>query len=412
MKIAIPKNIRLGLKLATDIIPKLPARGDTFLQVAVKLLGIIDSSQNIMNPVTKGNPLDTIIERFDLEETKNEQFVSLFFDTNLYEQFDVHRFSLTDYLDVIDASHKSYGRLFFIEYTYSTSGPEASFYHSKSMDFPEILKGLWETYEGRLHVTIGPGEYGVGTKSEFASINDWPNPLYGTMQAQMDHLVARHRRFVLDKVPRSYMFYGAPGTGKSSFAIQFAEKLGERTLKMDAGSFAHAHVKDVTFLLNNLRPEFLLIDDVDKADVSKALPTLLEILQRFKSDHRSTSVLMTANTVSKFDAGLLRPERIDTWIEFPLPEAEERREILSRYAEKFEAHVTPEQMRELVEITDKLSQDYLREVAQLLRYDEVEHVVKTIALMQKLLQQAEQKSDEKGPKTDEPAHKNGPATPS
>jgi hypothetical protein len=383
--ITIPKTVRLALKLASDIIPKLPAKDDTLLQVSVKMLGVIDSAQGILFPTTRGNILDTIIDRYDLEEAKNEQFVSLFFDTDLYEQFKVHRFSLTDYMDVIDASHETYGRLFFIEYTYSSGGPESTFYHSKGMEFSEILDGLWESHEGRLHVSVGVGEHGSGTKSEFTEFTEWPNPLFGSMQDLMAKHVARHQRLMADKIPRSYMFYGPPGTGKSSFAIQFASRLGSRTLKMDAQSFTHVTLKDVAFLLTNLKPDFLVLDDVDKADVSKGLPTILEILQRFKSDH-ALSVLLTANTITQFDLGFLRPGRIDTWVEFPLPEENERRDVIRCYVEQFKAHhVTAEQIAHLAKITSNLSQDYLREVAQLLCYDEIEEVTKTISTMQKLL---------------------------
>lgn len=385
--VKIPKNIGLALKLASDIIPKLPDRGDTILQLAVKALAIVDSVQNIMFPASKGGALDGLIAAYNLVEMKNEQFVSLFFDTNLYEEFNIHRFSLDETIEVIDASHPTYGRLFFIEYAYSEEGPEPFFYHEKGVDFSEILKGLWDAHEGRLHVTIGLGKYGMGTKSEFGSFPAWANPLYGSMQARMDMLVARHRRYVTDKVPRVYMFYGPPGTGKSSFSIHFAEKLGDRILKMDAKSFEHAHVRDVEFLLDNLKPDFLIVDDVDKADVNKGLPTLLEILQRFK-DQTTTSVLMTANTVNQFDKGFLRPNRIDTWVEFQLPDEAERLDILARYTEQFKTHASTEHLRALAAATVELSQDYIREVALQLRYDEYEDVVRNIALSRKLLKEA------------------------
>jgi hypothetical protein len=380
-------KLRLGLKLATDIAPKLPTKDDMWWTRLMKGLAVMDSVQTVLFPATKGSDLRTLVQQYDLVEVKNEQFVSLFFHTNLYEQFTVNRFGLNDYTDVIDASHDAHGRLFFIEYPYTQSGPEPSFYHTKGMDFAEVLHGLWATYNGRLHVTITRDTY-RGTTSEFATFDEWPNPLYGTMQGQMDRLVARHRRFQVDGITRSYMFYGDPGTGKSSFAQQFAEKLGSKMLKLDATSFAHVHVKDVAFLLENLKPDFLLVDDVDKADVTQGLPTILEILQRFKSDFSTTSVILTANTVSKFDTGFLRPGRVDTWIEFPTPEEDERREILTRYLAAHKTVLTPEQLSKLVSITAGLSQDYLREVALLPHYEDVDEVTKTVFLMQKLKEKA------------------------
>jgi hypothetical protein len=398
----IPKSVKLTLKLASDIVPKLPARGDTLLQVAVKALSIVDSIEGIYAPA-KRNALEQLIERLGLEETRNEQFVSLFFGTNLYEQFTIRRFSLTEYMDVIQASHKNMGSLFFVEYTYSNNGPEESFYHTKGIDFSEILKGLWDGYEGRLHVTIGPGQWGSGTKSEFATFSEIPNPMFGDTQADFDHLVGRHRRFAMDKVPRSYMFYGDAGTGKSSFVIAFAEKLGHRTLKLDASSLGHVHVRDITFLLTHLAPDFLMIDDVDKADPGKGLPTLLDILQRFKTDHPHVSVLMTANKTDGFDPGMLRPGRIDTWVKFGLPNTDQRRVLFTRYLDEHKVTLDPLKLEAFIEMTDGLSQDYVRGIALELKYDEVEHVSKTIAHMIELLKKAEKAEKARNEKATAPS---------
>ena len=397
----IPKGVRLALKLASDIVPKLPGRGDTLLQVVVKGLSIADSIESIYAPA-KQNALEALIERYGLEETRNEQFVSIFFDTNLYEQFQIKRFTLSEYMEIIQASHDSFGSIFFVEYTYS-NGPEDSFYHTKGIDFPEILKGLWDSYEGRLHVTIGKGQYGCGTESEFATFSEIPNPMFGEMQGTLDRLIARHRRFRTDKVPRSYMFYGKPGTGKSSFVMAFCEKLGNRTLKMDAQSFAHLHVRDVSFLLRNLQPDFLMIDDVDKADTSKALPTLLDVLQRFKTEHPDVSVLMTANKTDDFDTGLLRPGRIDTWVPFEMPDESERRTILSHYLIENKVTLDEAAVTKCVEMTDGLSQDYIREVALALKYEETEHVLTTILFMVELLKKSEKAKESKASAPSAPA---------
>jgi len=386
---SVPRRVKLALKFASNIVPKLPARGDTLLQVLVKSLSIVDSIEDVLAPA-KQNALEQLIAKLGLAETRNEQFVSLFFDTNLYEQFKIHRFSLSDYMDVIQAEHESFGALYFAEYTYSNSGaPEPNFYHTKEIDFAEILKGLWDGYEGRLHVTIGPGKWGSGTKSEFTTFSEIPNPMFGETQEMFDELVARHRRFRTDNVPRCYMFYGDAGTGKSSFAMSFAEKLGGRTLKLDASSLSHVHVRDISFLLTNLAPDFFMIDDVDKADPGKGLSTLLDILQRFKTDHPTCSLIMTSNQTENFDTGMHRPGRIDTWREFKRPGAEQRRILLTRYLDEFKVTVEPKHLEEFVTLSEGLSQDYLRDIALVLRYDDIEHVTKNIKHSIALLKKAE-----------------------
>jgi hypothetical protein len=383
----IPKRAKLALRLATEIVGKLPQRGDGVVQTVVKLLAIADSTEKILSP-GKDNALEMMKAKYDLSETQNEQFVSLFFDTKLHEQFEVHRYALTDNLDIIDATHKVYGRLFFTEWSYG-EGPEDTFYHSKSFDFVNVLQSLWDAYDGRLHVTVTSGRYGSGTISQFATFNMPENPLYGPMNDKMDKLIARHRRWQTSGIPRSYMFYGLPGTGKTSFAMAFADRLGNRMLKVDAVSLGYASVRDISFMLENLQPDFFLVDDVDKASVDGAIPTLLDVLQRFKTDHPKTSVLLTANGTDAFDRGMLRPKRIDTWREFPLPTADERRVLFVKYIEDLKVSVEPERIEQLVAITEKLSHDYIHEIAMELKHDSPEDVLESVAIMRKLLESNE-----------------------
>lgn len=397
----LPKRVKLALRLASEVVPKLPAKGDTVLQIGLKLLAMADTVQQVLNP-GRQNALENLVETYDLVETTNEQFVSLFFETNLHKEFVMHRYALEDYLDVIEARSEKYGRLFFTEYAGATRQPEETFFHSKDFNFTEVLQGIWDAYEGRLHVTISYGKYTNKTASQFATFHAPPNPLYGTMGQQMERLVTRHRRWLLDGIPRSYMFYGAPGTGKTSFALAFADRIGHRVLKLDAGSLVFASVRDISFLLDALAPDFLLIDDVDKADVQSAIPTLLDILSRFKTEHTKTSVIMTANTTKQFDAGLLRPNRIDTWIEFPKPEEEERRAILLQYIKAFSIQVSDSIVEALVKATASLTQDYVREAAHMLKYEDPGDAIRTVELMRKLLEENENASKESAPKADTP----------
>ena len=134
------------------------------------------------------------------------------------------------------------------------------------------------------------------------------------------------------------------------------------------------------FLLSNLRPDFLLIDDVDKANADQALATLLDVLERFKSEHPHVTVIMTANMVSGFDHGMLRPGRIDTFVEFKLPRRSERGELLRRYGVDgvSAAHL-------LERATKGLSHDYVRELALALKHEALEDVLETARTMRRLL---------------------------
>lgn len=387
----IPKRVKLALRLATDIVGKLPSKGDSIIQVIVKLLSIADSAESIFSP-GKANALSDLITKYNLTEVKNASFVGMFFETKLHESFETHYYSLTDYMDIVEASHSAYGRLFFTKYS-SYGDYEDTFYHSKGFDFQQVLQGMWDLYEGRLHISLRSDN----RVPQFTTFKPIPNPLYGRMKVQMEEMVARHRRWQTSKIPRTYMLFGEPGTGKSSFAHDFAERLGERTLKVDAPGLTTATVQDISFLLANLQPSFFFVDDVDKINSTESVATLLAILERFKTEHPEISVLMTSNKTDSFDSGFLRPNRIDTWVPFGPPDAQERRDVLGRYFSELNVQVPDALLDQVVEMTAKLTHDYLREIALLLKHDEVKDVLETIAMQVKLLEsntKAKEKSAE------------------
>lgn len=371
-----------GLLIASDILPKIPRRRDPLLQKTVAILSIIQSVQKVCLPEkTANNPLRSMVQGMGLIESNNEQFVRLFFETELFKRFNVEKFPISDYTDVHLMEDDNLGTLLFVESTYS-KGPTSLFYHSPDADFAEILRGVWDLYNNHIHLTVGSNDC---SRSEFATFANIENPLYGSAAKQIDDMIARHKRFVDNGVPRSYMFYGQPGTGKSSAALVFAGRLGKRILKVDANSLAYAHVKTLSFLIEYLRPDFLLIDDVDKISMDRGLPTLLDVLQRFKTEHSFASVIMTANSIQSFDKGFLRPGRIDTWIEFKMPNGEERKAILENYLKEAGVALADDEIAKVVEMTDGLSQDYLREIVTCFKHDNSDDVAKSIELMKSLL---------------------------
>jgi len=374
-----------ALHIATEVLPKIPRRRDPLLNKVVSLIAIGDSIRKACIPERKRSPLRSMVDDMGLLESNNEQFVRLFFETELFKRFEVTKFSISEHTDVHIMENAELGILMFIEYAYGKNGPENIFYHSPDVDFAKILRGVWDIYNNRIHLTVGNAENGY-LQSEFTTFGEIKNPLYGSSAKQIDDMVDRHHRFTDNNIPRSYMFYGDPGTGKSSAAMVFAGRLGKRILKVDSNSLANAHVKTLSFLIEYLHPDFLIIDDVDKMDMTKGLPTLLDILQRFKTEHSFVSIIMTANSVSLFDKGFLRPGRIDTWIEFKIPNDEERAAILTSYIKEEGITVSDEMIKDITTITSGLAQDYLREIVTCLKHDDGADIMKSIELMKSLLE--------------------------
>lgn len=368
------KNTKKLLRFASQITERIPKKGDTTLQVALKVMSIIDVAENLREG--KKTELPEIVERLDLASKTNGVFPSMFFGTKLHEDFRLDRYSV-DGMYVVEAISKEHGNLLFVE-KYDKRY-EATFYHSRSFDFDKVLQRTWDIYGGRVHFEI------YWDRHAFSSFSTIPNPLYGRDAERMEEIVARHRKFQLDGRTRAYMFYGPPGTGKTSFALAFAERVGSRVMRVDAKSFSMVSVTDIIFIIDALEPDFIMIDDIDKADVSVSLPTILGILSEIKQHTKNTSLLLTANTIDRFDHGLLRPGRIDTWVSVDKPDELQRREIIMGYLKNEQLSIDSDVVTNLVSLTDGLTQDYLREVAECLKYDDPCDVVSTITLMRKLL---------------------------
>lgn len=382
-------KLRLGLKIASAVLDKLPSPGESPLTNLVRCFAVADSIYTTLNP-GRDHGLSMVIDRYGLVQSTNPQFVDLFFDTKLKEDFKVESYTLTDHMKGTEAFSPKYGRLLFIEYTYGDGEKEPTFYHSKDFLFEDALTQMWDTYEGRIHVSSTTNMMGAIT-NKFTGFSAPPNPLYGGAQELMDARVARHRRKVAQNSPQAYMFVGPPGTGKTSFAMEFASRLGGRILKIDASTLAHCEIHAMAFLLDGLNPEFLVIDDLDKSDLSKVVPTVLDLLEKFRSDYPSMTVILTANSTESFDPGLLRPRRINNWIEFTLPDQAEREEVLRRY---LEVDFPEESIQEVVDATEGLSQDYLRDIASLMEEETLADVLKDIDLKKRLLQATLNAKDE------------------
>lgn len=373
-----------AMKLAKAIGTDIPSRSSTPLGAVFQSIGAIDTIRSAIWKDT-ADPVAQYANQRGMEKYTNNTFVRMFFDTDLHTKFVLFTVRITDYKELIDAQGPL-GRFAFTKSDYSTTY-DSTYYMGPDVQMGKVLDGLWTQYDGRLHINITPNIYGRG-EAEFSAFQSIDSPLFGSANLRMESLLIRHRKYQSQKIPRSYMCYGPPGTGKTSFAMKFAEKLGTRTLKLGAVSLNHISVKELDYILRHLAPEFLIIDDVDKIQTGNALPTLLDIVQRFKTGDGQTTLLLTANTITDFDTGFFRPNRIDTWIEFTLPELDERKAVISSYAERLSLDMSGAALELLASKSEGLSHDYLREiVSELKQCGSLDEILKLIVLMKRLLQQ-------------------------
>jgi hypothetical protein len=404
---AIKKKIkrfgwRQALAFSTDIIPKIPTWNDGIFGTVVKVLGIIDSFAKITNG--KSTALFEFFSSLDLTEANNQQFVNSFFGTNLKNKFNVKHIPIGEFLDVVEASAPEVGSLYFLEWHWG-GRPEysANFWYSKGFNFEKTMRVLWDEFHNRLHLGIvfdtNKGEIQVS----YSEIPLTTDPLIGQLVLDLEEFKEQHLRYLRDKVPRTYLLSGKQGCGKTSFALQLATLTGGRTLRIDANGLTSVGTKDLDLIIQSLAPNFLVIDDLDRcAELEKSLPTLFSTLTDFKGKFPNVTVCITINDITKMDAALLRPGRIDELKEFDDPNSTDREEILRGYLKEFSVHDIGD-ISEIVACTEGLTGGYLKEVALQLKYRPQSRVLKLVSRMKELASPNKEEKKEEGPKAPEVA---------
>jgi hypothetical protein len=382
------------LAFSTDIIPKIPTWNDGILGIIVKTLGIFDSFTRVTNG--QSTALFEFFSSLDLKEATNQQFVNSFFGTSLKSNFKIKHISMGDYLDVVEASNPDIGSLYFLEWHWG-GRPEysASFWHTNGFNFEKAMKVLWDEYHGRLHLGIVIDANRGELQVSYSEISLLVHPFIGKLVVELEEFREQHLKYMRDKVPRTYLFAGKPGCGKTSFALQLATLTKGRTLRIDANGLTSVGTKDLDLIIQSLAPDFLVIDDLDRcSELEKSLPTLFTTLSDFQGKFPNVTICITINDVTKLDAAIIRPGRINEIKEFDDPDASDREEILRGYMREFNVEGVDD-ISEIVTCTEGLTGDYLREVAMQLRYRPQARVLKLVSRMKELASSKDEKKKNK-----------------
>lgn len=172
----------------------------------------------------------------------------------------------------------------------------------KEQAFDLISKALWKT--------LGPAVI-LGLEKDRAAI--FPDPEKEVIHSKRATEIAQKlSRFLDKKVSRTVLFYGPPGTGKSNIVRSITDTLQMKCLKFNILDFKQMGTSFVNEVLNMLKPDVVVIEDIDHAPLNKNCQVLaiMELLNK-----SGKLILATTNEVSSIDVAMLRPGRFDELIE-------------------------------------------------------------------------------------------------
>jgi AAA family ATPase len=148
-----------------------------------------------------------------------------------------------------------------------------------------------------------------------------------------------------DWAPRNILFYGLPGTGKTMLAQALANELNVNIEMIKATSLIGHHVGDGSNQIHELyeqarakKPTVIFIDEIDaialerkyqslRGDVTEIVNALLTEMDGIE-DNNNVITICATNNPSLLDYAIR--SRFEEEIEFTLPDAEDRLEILKK----------------------------------------------------------------------------------
>lgn len=148
-------------------------------------------------------------------------------------------------------------------------------------------------------------------------------------------------------IPRSYLFYGPPGSGKTTIVSSIINELNFRTFTIE--DVHRADISKLKGIFKVFKFDAVIIDDLDHQNTIGA--KCLALLEWLKTQVKV--VLVTANIINGLNSALIRPGRIDEIIYISSLTEETVRSIIHPHSKLFE-DVKDLPVAYIIEIMDRI----------------------------------------------------------
>jgi len=207
--------------------------------------------------------------------------------------------------------------------------------------------------------TVGD-EHGWDRNMSLVSITPHKDPYVSILDEEQ--LIGDINKFFDKGLNRAMLFYGPPGSGKTTLALRLTEALDGSILVLNGWSLSHKPTGSILNAIRMVDPVVILFDNLDRINDMENLLSDLESLNRERTG-RNRLFIATVNDVRRVPKALRRPGRFDQSIEFGPPDKDKARKILKVHADDLSLGLTDEELDTLAELSEGMTGAFLREIA-------------------------------------------------